>query len=80
MVSKYNFCSFTAYDNHHILFTVNCNVSKQQFVIYQSVIKYPSVNQDLSMSLIIAEGFHFVHTLLEFKIFSFKNSVKKLKR
>ena len=80
MVSKYDFCSFTAYDNHHVLFTVNHNVPKQQFVIYQSVVKYPSVSQDLNVSLIVAESFHFVCVLLEFKILSLKNSVKKLKR
>lgn len=70
MDGKYDFCSFTAYDNHHILFTVNHNVPKQQFVIYQSVIKYPSANQDLNMSLTVAESFHFACALLEFEILS----------
>lgn len=79
MVSKYDFCSFTACDNHHILFTVNHILPKQQFVIYQSVIKYPSVSQDLKMSLIVAEGFCFVCAVLEFEIFLFQNLVKKLK-
>lgn len=76
MVSKYDFCSFTAYDNYHILFTVKHNVPKQQLVIYQSVIKYPSVSQDLNISLIVAKSFCFVCALLEFEIFSLKNSVK----
>lgn len=80
MVNKYDFCSFAAYDNHHILFAVNHNVPKQQFVIYQSVVKYPDVSQDLNMPLIVAERFHLVCVLLECEIFSLKNSVKKFKR
>lgn len=64
----------------NMLFTINYYVPKQQLDIYQSTIKYPGVNQDLNILLIIEKGFHLVSTLLEFKIFSFKNSAKMLKR
>lgn len=64
----------------NMLFTINYYIPKQQFVIYQSTIKYPGVNRDLNILLIIAKGFHLVHTLLEFKIFSFKNSAKMFER
>lgn len=70
MVNKYDFCSFTAYDNHHILFAVDHKVPKQQFLIYQSVIEYPNVCQDLNMPLIVAERFCLLCALLECEIFS----------